>query len=300
MLVEEFDESTKLNVWIDGSAILYASLFGASKTFDDNNKVLKPAKETDQDDLLDLTIYPEYVRLLESKLADNINRIINRCTPLAIAELGFVSTTEFFFVLDSVRESNWRYRYFKDYKMQRQTALKQFKVGKSFDYLVGIIMPKMNFDEYFNMTTMVLEGVEGDDIIGVSCMERPTEKHLIIASDHDYLQLMSDTIVQFDVGANQIEYKPSKFGLDTLTTRQFLLCKILTGDTSDNIPSVFNRCGPKTAGKLVKDTTILKEKLTDDQVATRQFKLNTKLMDFNHIPKDKKEEIISYVNATKE
>jgi 5'-3' exonuclease len=298
MLVDEFDESTKLNVWIDGSAILYASLFGASKTFNDNNNVLKPAKETDQDDLPDLTIYPEYIRLLETKLSDNINRIINRCTPSAIAELGFVSTTEFFFVLDSVRESNWRYRYFKEYKIQRQTVEKQFQVGKAFDYLVNIIIPKINFDEYFNMTSMVLEGVEGDDIIGVSCMERPDQKHLIIASDHDYLQLLSDTIIQYDVGANRIEYNPSKFGFDTMTSKQFLLCKILSGDKSDNIPNVFTRCGPKTAGKLVKDTTLLKEKLNGDQTAMRQFKLNTKLIDFNQIPKDKKEAIISYVNTT--
>jgi 5'-3' exonuclease len=182
--------------------------------------------------------------------------------------------------------------------MQRQTTLKQFQVGKAFDYLVQITMPKMNFDEYFNMTSMVLEGVEGDDIIGISCMERPNQSHLIIASDHDYLQLTSDKIIQFDVGNNHIEFKPDKFGFDSLTTKQFLLCKILQGDKSDNIPSVFNKCGPKTAGKLVRDTTLLKEKLNGDQCAMRQFKLNTKLMDFNHIPKDKKEAIISYVNST--
>ena len=80
-----------------------------------------------------------------------------------------------------------------------------------------------------------------------------------------------------------------------MSAKEHLLCKILEGDSSDNIPNVFTRCGPKTAGKLIRDKEALKEKLQADRSATDQLKLNTRLIDFTKVPKRTQKLIVDYV-----
>ena len=56
------------------------------------------------------------------------------------------------------------------------------------------------------------------------------------------------------------------------------------GDTSDNIPSVFPKCGIKTALKCVEDQEYFKKKMNDDIKYYEQFLLNDTLVSFDKIP----------------
>ena len=56
------------------------------------------------------------------------------------------------------------------------------------------------------------------------------------------------------------------------------------GDTSDNIPSVFPKCGLKTAQKCVKDDAFFKKKMDNNTLYYNQYKLNELLVDFDKIP----------------
>jgi 5'-3' exonuclease len=57
------------------------------------------------------------------------------------------------------------------------------------------------------------------------------------------------------------------------------------GDTSDNIPSIFKKCGPKTALKCWQDTAYFEEKLKKEN-AYEMYERNKKIVCFDCIPKD--------------
>jgi 5'-3' exonuclease len=63
----------------------------------------------------------------------------------------------------------------------------------------------------------------------------------------------------FDLQGKEI--RPEMYNDVSVSGKHYLLAKILTGDTSDNIPQVFNRCGYKTAMKLVLNPEELKMRL---------------------------------------
>ena len=69
------------------------------------------------------------------------------------------------------------------------------------------------------------------------------------------------------------------------------------GDTSDNIPSVFPKCGPKTALKCIEDPEFFKKKMSSCPTSQEQYELNKKLVDFNEIPLELKREF--YTNVLK-
>jgi 5'-3' exonuclease len=62
--------------------------------------------------------------------------------------------------------------------------------------------------------------------------------------------------------------------------------KIIMGDISDNIPSVFPKCGPKTAQKCVEDPKFFKKKMAESADYSAQYKLNKTLVDFDSIPEE--------------
>ena len=72
-----------------------------------------------------------------------------------------------------------------------------------------------------------------------------------------------------------------------------LFCKILTGDISDNIPSVFPKCGPKTAIKYFENRELLEKKLQESETYRTTYELNKKIIDFNNIPEELVEEFMN-------
>ena len=62
------------------------------------------------------------------------------------------------------------------------------------------------------------------------------------------------------------------------------------GDTSDNIPSSFPKCGPKTALKCVEDPEFFAKKMADNPEYYKQYELNKTLIDFNRIPETLRDE----------
>ena len=70
--------------------------------------------------------------------------------------------------------------------------------------------------------------------------------------------------------------------------------KIIMGDTSDNIPSVFPKCGPKTAQKCIDDPEFFKKKM-DKQEYHAQYELNKQLVNFDNIPEELVMEFMSTI-----
>lgn len=128
--------------------------------------------------------------------------------------------------------------------------------------------------------------LEADDCIALSVMhlrkERPGCTIHIVTSDHDYLQLHGP-----DVHLTTLSFKPVRS--ETNDATMDLQLKILMGDVSDNIPSVFPKCGVKTALKCMHDPVLLAKKINGHDA---QYALNKQLVDFKCIPSEHASEFL--------
>lgn len=142
----------------------------------------------------------------------------------------------------------FRHEVYKDYKAGRQKTPEELKsqmpIAKEMLTAMGI--------KYLE-----LEGYEADDIIGTlseRANQDPEWDALLVTSDHDYLQLITDvTTVKMLRPKDYIKYTPSVFkeeyGIDPI---KVIDLKALMGDSSDNIPGVPG-VGEKTALKLLQE-----------------------------------------------
>lgn len=172
----------------------------------------------------------------------------------------------------------WRRELFKEYKYGRKkddVGIKDsFSLAYEDDLFIKGGVKAVLYDE----------NLEADDCIAI------TVKHLstkypdalitIITSDMDYLQLASDNIKIFNLNDKELVKSAQSFN----NAQKDLFCKIVAGDKSDNIRSVFNRCGIKTAAKYYENKTTFKKELSKDSRANEIFELNETLIDFNKIP----------------
>lgn len=93
------------------------------------------------------------------------------------------------------------------------------------------------------------ENVEGDDIIAYYVKnKKPNEKVVIVSSDKDLTQLISDTVIVYNPRLKDFITKDNSVDKIGITHENVVLEKILCGDSSDNIKGV----------KGMGETTLLK------------------------------------------
>jgi 5'-3' exonuclease len=126
--------------------------------------------------------------------------------------------------------------------------------------------------------------LEADDCIALSVkhvlQKYPSCNVYIITSDKDYLQLAEPRIHIYNLGFKKITDQKSSTG----SAECDLFCKIVMGDISDNIPSVFPKCGPKTALKYYQDPELFQKRLESNDKFIAQYNTNKKIVDFDEIP----------------
>ena len=146
-----------------------------------------------------------------------------------------------------------------------------FDIGKTFrhdeyqDYKAGrsktpdelkLQMPKSReMLEHMGIKHLELEGYEADDIIGTLARmadEDPEWDALLVTSDHDYLQLITDVVnIKLLKQKGFVKYNPKTFFEEYgITPPRVVDLKAIMGDSSDNIPGV-KGIGEKGALKLL-------------------------------------------------
>jgi len=187
---------------------------------------------------------------------------------------------------DCKREDIWRMKHFPNYKGTRDN--KDFKGGPFF---------KMVYEE-----DLFLKGgakailkhpyLEADDCIALS-IKYLLKKYgelceiYVITSDRDYLQLIETNVHLYDLHYKNIS--------GTGNSDNDLEIKIIMGDSSDNIPSVFPKCGPKTALKCIANPEFFQKKMSEDPKYAAQYELNQLLVNFENIPIELQEEFYSTI-----
>jgi 5'-3' exonuclease len=128
--------------------------------------------------------------------------------------------------------------------------------------------------------------LEADDCIAISVKylitKYPECTIYIITSDRDYLQLNTHNVHLFTLTYKNLAEGKTATG----NAEDDLKIKIIMGDTSDNIPSVFPKCGLKTAQKCIEDEEFLKKKMNNNPAYYAQYELNEKLVSFDKIPSE--------------
>jgi 5'-3' exonuclease len=137
--------------------------------------------------------------------------------------------------------------------------------------------------------------LEADDCIAISVkhlLNKYPECHIyIITSDRDYLQLNAHNVDLYNLAYKNIAENKSSTG----NSKDDLEIKIIMGDISDNIPSVFPKCGPKTAQKCIEDPDFFKKKMANNSDYYKQYELNKKLVDFDSIPQELVDEFLKTI-----
>ena len=212
--------------------------------------------------------FVEHLKQIPKKL--KINKDVN---PIMIA------------AKDCKREDIWRMELFSKYKANRAN-------GKEDGFMGGPFF-KMVYDENLFKSgdikaTLYHPKLEADDCIALSVKyvldKYPQSNIYIITSDRDYLQLQSEKVQIFNLA-----YKNLK---SSGNSERDLAIKILMGDSSDNIPSVFPKCGEKTAIKCLEDKVFFEKKMNNNVDYYKQYELNQTLVRFDKIPHNLQQEFI--------
>lgn len=195
---------------------------------------------------------------------------------------------------DCKRENIWRYELYPNYKANRAN-------GPEDGFMGGPFFKMAYEDKLFIQggarSILKHPHLEADDCIAISI------KHLlntvedveiyIITSDKDYLQLAAHNVHLYNLAFKDLTEQKSC----TKDPECDLFCKILMGDPSDNIPSVFPKCGPKTALKYYDDRELFLKKMEEKEEYKKQYELNRTIVDFNCIPSNLINEFLNGTNV---
>lgn len=193
----------------------------------------------------------------------------------------------------------WRKDIYADYKNRRKSNRQKSKVD--FDEFFKVANPFIEELKHVFPNTMFLkvDRCEADDIIAVLTKERWEDYNVMcVSNDSDLKQLYKFKYYKQYDPINMNVYQPINHEKD-------LTIKILTGDSTDDIPNVHRKCGPKTAIKIIDEglDDVFKNgrMVTLDGVKTHisgkeieeNYIRNKNLIDLEMIPKKYRNNILS-------
>ena len=195
------------------------------------------------------------------------------------------------FARDCKQSDIWRNHNIQGYKATRDQTL-NVKVGFT------TITQKINqLVENKGCRVISHPTLEADDLVYLYrrfILEQidPEAKFVVITSDIDYYQICypNTKLQRLD--------KRDPMTKSSGDPERDLLLKIITGDKSDNIPSIIPKCGPKTAQKYLDDPDLLSQLLADNDQALINFNNNRKVIDFRQIPEELQKQVITHLSNT--
>ena len=194
------------------------------------------------------------------------------------------------FAKDCRRYNIWRNEYYDEYKKNREDKNKSFN-SDIFIYTYEKIVPELT---ELNMKTLGIENAEGDDIIATlkkTFRNKYEELPIyIITNDHDYLQLFDNNTYIYNLQGINLRTKSRGEEID-------LQLKILQGDVSDNISSIFTkRMTINKMLEMINDNEKLEKYLEENEESKKLYNRNKLLIDFDMIPENIRFKINSLID----
>jgi 5'-3' exonuclease len=267
--VSPFIEGTKggeVAIFIDASYFVFYRFFALTQWW----KVARP------EDPLDVPIEnEEFVEKFKSTFVEKVAEIPKK---LGINVKKDKTKVTIYVARDCPRRDIWRMNLFPKYKANR-----------NYDGFQGGPFFQMAYDEQLFEKGGAVKvfrhpKLEADDCIALAVRKytdtNPDLRCIIMGSDQDYLQLVSDRVNIFNLKYKNIaEGKTASYD-----AKRNLFIKIVMGDTSDNIPACFPKCGFKTATRCYEEPEFFEKKKTAESDAI--FKRNNQIINFDFIPEE--------------
>lgn len=181
-----------------------------------------------------------------------------------------------FFCIDAPLKTLWRIKLKYDYKYK---IISKYNYKSIFNYTYKYLIPKI-INNYLNINSIKINNVEADDIIASICLylKNTDNKIYIISSDNDFLQLGRKNVYFYNFKTKH------PFNISLETAYEILKKKIIYGDKSDCIDSIFKK-GYGIKKKDLLNNKILFNYLNKNPNIKKLYNLNKKLINFNNIPK---------------
>lgn len=187
------------------------------------------------------------------------------------------------FCMDSPKEKLWRTQLQCDYKGDRADMSLKHNFKPVFAYTYDKMIPEFIKQKPQSIYKLRVDQMEADDLIAIISMRlektNPIRQVYLVSGDADFLQLGRDNLTF-------INYKAKKpIVLSKEQAAQALKEKIITGDTSDCIPSIFPKGKRAKKKEILESDEKLQEYLKATPEAKAQYESNKKMIDFKNIPK---------------
>ena len=198
------------------------------------------------------------------------------------------------FCLDTPHQKVWRTQIYNDYKKGR---INKYNYENTMSYVYNILLPDIinNNNNYYSL---YVADVEADDVIANSIEYIKNKYKLyniyVVSNDNDLKQL-GDINIYF-INLNDKKH----ICIDKNEAKMILKEKLLYGDKSDNIKSIF-KIGYKINNHNIKkkdllDDSILESYLCLNEDARQRYNLNNILIDLNNLPNKYKKQILDKLN----
>jgi 5'-3' exonuclease len=188
------------------------------------------------------------------------------------------------FCLDSPKNDLWRTKLMDTYKGDRADLSLKNNFKPTFKLTYDKFIPNLVEIYPGKIFSIRVDKMEADDIIAVICkhLEKIKIKIVLVSGDQDFLQLGRENL-------HFIDYKKKTFlSLNKDEAKEKLKDKILNGDCSDNICSIFPKdkkiLSLKDRKEIISDNTKLNKYLEENPDIKKKYELNQKLIDFDFIP----------------
>jgi len=199
-----------------------------------------------------------------------------------------------FFCLDVKQSNVWRHKLIKDsdveekdeYKGERPDLGSKYFLDSIFNYTYQNMLKEFKKEKNYPIEILKFAKTEADDIIAIISQHLETEKSklevIIVSGDDDFTQLLRDNVSILDFRTKLFKVKSKNDSLEKLRL------KIINGDKSDNIRSIFPKSRKEVSLKQRKQVRDSIEEmqtfLEENENANKRFILNEKLIDFRKIP----------------
>ena len=159
--------------------------------------------------------------------------------------INMFNPTRTIIVFDGKGGSNRRRKLYSDYKNKRRTSYRVNRVDgleNLEDERKNMYMQLRRVADYLELlplTTISVDGIEADDAIAYIAKNviKDGEK-VIMSTDKDFLQLVSDDIKVWSPTKKKLYDKEAVLEEYCITAENFIMAKIFEGDKSDNINGV--------------------------------------------------------------
>lgn len=188
------------------------------------------------------------------------------------------------FCQDSPQSELWRHEYIDCYKGKRVDQSEKVNLKPTFSYTYKTLIPKL-VKENKNIHSLMIPKIEGDDVIAIISKyirrNKPNYTQFVVSGDQDFLQLGYPNLYFADYKKKELK------NLTRDEAKIALLQKIVSGDCSDNIPSIFvEKISNKLKKELREDSDKLLNYINSNKKVRKQFKTNRRIISFKYIPKE--------------